>query len=763
MNRKSGDFRNSNIKGRKKTNNNNNNNNDEIENENEKGIANRIFTLFPETFARFQNINLDIATVLKEVCLNAALNFSQLNLDDNKTDLKKIDSELKIFVEKSFDFKTKKGDIPTFKTMDQNISGRLRDLAGRQARKDAESRSTRHGENGGGRPRPPLQTSTTKRPSATLAHAAGPSTTSANVAGPSTSFCNVAGPSTSSANVGGGPSTSLFNVAGPSTSFCNVGTVNSAPRTTTQKSKRYLCPKIFGCNKRYNRNGDMLLHLNNSHCNHPEFSKWGIQCTHPKCSYRCESAMSLKSHSPVHDRQCKKVQPGRPTSDPLSLSGPNKQYFCKYCNLSYCRTSDLIRHVNKIHPKEAKKDQPKLVCKTCGRVLLDQKSLQKHRAIVHGSTKKGQKRVNDNDDVNNTMPPKKKLRFSQDVEITDDDAETTSSTNSDTTTDENTSANFSDDKDKGAYLETENNEQDNDSSAEEEEEEDEQEDRAEENEQVSSTVTLEKSKNGSKTLKSILSQNNDADDSDEDEDEDYDKTLSIFPNPSPSPLLPRQVQNFGRFLNSPKIILIDLTSDGSSGSENEIVDETVAKVFNQEIKKSSLDRLDGIRYLNEDLIDAYLNILASKKDGVVAVSTRFYPKVKNTIFDALRRAENTNLFSFSTILVPIHKGGAHWCLAVVEMNVNKIFYFDSLRRPNEECVDNLESFFFSLRGIQHVEKINDQDMPMQINEYDCGVYVCKYAQVYVQNLSIKFTPEDITKFRQEIKNDILFHGCIPID
>ena len=761
MNRKSGDFRNSN-------NNNNNNNNNEIENENEKGIANRIFTLFPQTFARFQNINLDIATVLKEVCLNAALNFSQLNLEDNKTDLKKIDSELKIFVEKSFDFTTKKGDIPTFKTMDQNISGRLRDLAGRQSRKDAESRSTRHGENGGGRPRPPLQTSMTIRPSATLAHAAGPSTTSANVAGPSTSFCNVAGPSTSSANVGG-PSTSLFNVVGPSTSFCNVGAINSAPRTTTQKTKRYLCPKIFGCNKKYNRNGDMLLHLNNSHCNHPEFSKWGIQCTHPKCNYRCESAMSLKSHSPVHDRQCKKVQPGRPTSDPLSLSGPNKQYFCKYCNLSYCRTSDLIRHLNKIHPKEAKKDQPNLVCKTCGRVLLDPKSLQKHRAIVHGSTKKGQKRVNDNDDddddgggVDNTMPPRKKLRFSQDVEITDDDDdaddETTSSTNSDTTKDENASAtSASDDQDKGAHLETENEVQENDSSADEEEE-DEEEDREEENEQVSSTVTPEK------PLKSILSQNND-DDSDEDEDEDYDKTLSIFPNPFPSPPLPPKVQKFGRFLNSPKIILIDLTvtTDGSSGSENETVDETVAKVFNQEIKRSSLDRLDGCTFLNEDLIDAYLNILASKKDGVVAVSTRFYPKVKYTFFDALKRAENSNLFNFSTILVPIHKGGAHWCLAVVEMNGRKIFYFDSMRKPNTKCLENLESFFFSLRGIQHVEKINDQEMPMQINEYDCGVYVCKYAQVYVQNLSRKFTPEDITKFRQEIKNDILFHGRIPID
>ena len=52
------------------------------------------------------------------------------------------------------------------------------------------------------------------------------------------------------------------------------------------------------------------------------------------------------------------------------------------------------------------------------------------------------------------------------------------------------------------------------------------------------------------------------------------------------------------------------------------------------------------------------------------------------------------------------------------------------------------------------------EVPMQKNNKDCGVFVCKYADFYAKGQSFNFTQNNMTNFRHQIRQELNYHRLI---
>ena len=52
------------------------------------------------------------------------------------------------------------------------------------------------------------------------------------------------------------------------------------------------------------------------------------------------------------------------------------------------------------------------------------------------------------------------------------------------------------------------------------------------------------------------------------------------------------------------------------------------------------------------------------------------------------------------------------------------------------------------------------EVPMQKNNKDCGVFVCKYADFYAKGQSFNFTQNNMTNFRHQMRQELNYHRLI---
>ena len=53
-----------------------------------------------------------------------------------------------------------------------------------------------------------------------------------------------------------------------------------------------------------------------------------------------------------------------------------------------------------------------------------------------------------------------------------------------------------------------------------------------------------------------------------------------------------------------------------------------------------------------------------------------------------------------------------------------------------------------------VQYLIESDIPQQENSYDCGIFVCEYAEKITRNASITIKKEDSRKIRKRIRMEI---------
>lgn len=200
------------------------------------------------------------------------------------------------------------------------------------------------------------------------------------------------------------------------------------------------------------------------------------------------------------------------------------------------------------------------------------------------------------------------------------------------------------------------------------------------------------------------------------------------------------------------------------GSPNEIL----ARKFNLNITRRDLMTLAGLNWLNDEVINFYMNLIIergkeSRWPKTYAFNTFFYTKLLKDGPQSLRRwTKKIDLFDHDLVCVPIHLG-MHWCMAVIDFRDNSIRYYDSMGSPNNRCLEALKNYL----EVEHNDKKGTQletnnfilenmdDIPQQMNGSDCGMFACTFVEFISRNAKITFKQEDMPYFRKKMVVEIM--------
>ncbi|XP_064489857.1 sentrin-specific protease 1-like [Ornithodoros turicata] len=174
-------------------------------------------------------------------------------------------------------------------------------------------------------------------------------------------------------------------------------------------------------------------------------------------------------------------------------------------------------------------------------------------------------------------------------------------------------------------------------------------------------------------------------------------------------------------------------------------------------------------WLNDVVIDVYMQLItdmAKKKEGasnIHALTTHFFSVLRSTGYKAIEQwTENVDLFSYRLVLVPVHDVD-HWSLAVLNIQAKQIDFYDSLGRRNEDCCQILIDFLQREHRRKTGRKLSPdtwgsnsvRNIPTQTNTYDCGAFVCLYAECIGRGIPFEFSSNDLPKLRYRIAYEIL--------
>uniref|UniRef100_A0A182J7R5 Ubiquitin-like protease family profile domain-containing protein n=1 Tax=Anopheles atroparvus TaxID=41427 RepID=A0A182J7R5_ANOAO len=200
--------------------------------------------------------------------------------------------------------------------------------------------------------------------------------------------------------------------------------------------------------------------------------------------------------------------------------------------------------------------------------------------------------------------------------------------------------------------------------------------------------------------------------------------------------------------------------------------EVVADKFNLKIRGSDLVTLQGTNWLNDEVINFYMELLRERSElkhdqglpKVYTMNTFFLPRLLQTGHSGVRRwTRKVDLLAYDMIVVPVHVNGIHWCMSIVDLRRKTIHYYDSMGSPNNAVLNALECYLaeesldkrktpFDTSGFT---KANIRECPRQENGSDCGVFSCMFAEFLTRDHPITFDQSKMQYFRQKMMVEIV--------
>ena len=202
-------------------------------------------------------------------------------------------------------------------------------------------------------------------------------------------------------------------------------------------------------------------------------------------------------------------------------------------------------------------------------------------------------------------------------------------------------------------------------------------------------------------------------------------------------------------------------------------DEVLVK-HHLNMTRSDFRSLASNNYVNDKIIDQYLRLIKERNDKdqelpSVATQTVFFFKKLDRLGleEGSKQTENwikENLLEKDLFLIPIHKKD-HWSLIGVDMNKLTVEYFDSIKGSRNtsnapKVIKKYMENYCKERGKDVEFRIRiRQDVPLQTNGVDCGVFTCVYAEKLAKKSSMNFNQRDMTATRMKMTHEI-FLGTI---
>eukprot|EP00889_Picochlorum_renovo_P003502 jgi/Picre1/30532/NNA_005895.t1 len=114
------------------------------------------------------------------------------------------------------------------------------------------------------------------------------------------------------------------------------------------------------------------------------------------------------------------------------------------------------------------------------------------------------------------------------------------------------------------------------------------------------------------------------------------------------------------------------------------------------------------------------------------------------------------------IIVPVNQSNMHWVCAVIDLENERLEYYDSLKGEDSECLTYLAQYlsdeFQNKRDEKRLDilewpKVYHKNIPQQQNGVDCGVFLVLFANYLSMAAKLNFTQGDIDDFRIKIALD----------
>ena len=218
---------------------------------------------------------------------------------------------------------------------------------------------------------------------------------------------------------------------------------------------------------------------------------------------------------------------------------------------------------------------------------------------------------------------------------------------------------------------------------------------------------------------------------------------------------------------------IEYTQDFNSNSAQTHSNTIIVKAFDIEITIDDLSLLNSNMKLNDNIVDFYLNLVSNNSFNsnlamkVLPLSSFYFTRYNKAIADKKTfNFKHPNVFNFERVIIPIYFDN-HWSLAVLDIELKKARFFDSLNKlsSNKTRKDKAKAFILALlaNDLKNANRKNDLDewiiraqasVPQQSNGIDCGVFTCAFAKYVNLNAKIDFDQSCMSELRAQITNEI---------
>ena len=172
-----------------------------------------------------------------------------------------------------------------------------------------------------------------------------------------------------------------------------------------------------------------------------------------------------------------------------------------------------------------------------------------------------------------------------------------------------------------------------------------------------------------------------------------------------------------------------------------------------------------LEWLNDEAINFYVGTILfdrlSADSRVGIFSSFFYAKLLEVgVGDMKRWHRKDSLHLLDKIVVPINVNNMHWVLAVVDRVRKEIRYYDSYQLSGKNYCQAVLDFYaqwISLHSdggslnLKEWKFVNVKGFKKQLNNHDCGVYVCMFADLEMNKLPLSLCPPLTTSLLSEYR------------
>lgn len=195
----------------------------------------------------------------------------------------------------------------------------------------------------------------------------------------------------------------------------------------------------------------------------------------------------------------------------------------------------------------------------------------------------------------------------------------------------------------------------------------------------------------------------------------------------------------------------------------------VVSAFTIDISVRDFQTLCDSSWLNDNVIDFYLNLVSESLEGTFCWTTHFFSTLRAKGYQGVARwakRKKVNLAEKKKVIVPINIMSTHWALAVVDNTAHTICYYDSLSSGgNRKTVEILQDYMNKERDRLQAPAMDyvlhaSMKTPQQQNGYDCGVFTCTAARYVAGGRPLTFSQKDMKVIRRRMAYEILKKSLI---